>query len=161
MVAELVEASFTDFFYNMDIVKAQIEHLEVLMPLFDSYRQFYRQDSNLEKAKAFLHERIINNESVIYIAYLNDKAVGFTQLYPLFSSVSMERMYILNDLFVDVSCRNNGVGNQLIQAAKDLCVTKKYKGLGIQTEYTNPAQHLYERLGFLKDTDLQFFWTNK
>ena len=145
----------------MNIVKAQIKHLEDLAPLFDGYRQFYRQDADLEKAKTFLHDRIINDESVIYIAYLNDKAVGFTQLYPLFSSVSMERMYILNDLYVDSNCRNEGVGHQLIQAAKDLCIDKQYKGLGIQTENTNPAQHLYERLDFVKDPDLQFFWSNK
>lgn len=144
----------------MNILQAQLEHIDDLATLFDGYRQFYRQDSNLEKAKTFLSERIKNKESVIYIAYIDNKAVGFTQLYPLFSSVSMQRMYILNDLFVDGSIRSKGVGQALIQAAKDFCIQKGYKGLGIQTENTNPAQHLYERVGFVKDPDLQFFWTN-
>lgn len=144
----------------MKIVKAQIEHLEDLVPLFDGYRVFYKQASNLEQAKAFLKARILNNESVIYLAYIDNKAVGFTQLYPIFSSVSMERMYILNDLFVDGTIRSKGVGQALIQAAKDLCIEKGYKGLGIQTANENPAQHLYQRVGFIKDPDLQFFWTN-
>jgi len=145
----------------MKIVRATLQHLDDLTPLFDGYRLFYRQPSNIEKAKTFLTNRIQNNESVIYIAYIDNKAVGFTQLYPLFSSVSMEPMYLLNDLFVDKSVRNQGVGQQLIQAAKDLCIKKQYKGLGIQTEVTNPAQHLYERVGFKKDPDLHLFWTNK
>ncbi len=145
----------------MEIVKATLKHLEDLVPLFDGYRMFYKQSSNPEKACAFLTNRIKNNESIIYIAYIDNKAVGFTQLYPLFSSVSMEPMYLLNDLFVDGNIRNKGVGQQLIQAAKNLCIEKGYKGLGIQTEVTNPAQHLYERVGFVKDPDLHLFWTNK
>jgi len=144
----------------MEIVKATLKHLDDLVPLFNGYRMFYKQASNPEKAKEFLTNRIKNNESVIYIAYLDNKAVGFTQLYPLFSSVSMEPMYLLNDLYVDTTIRNKGIGQQLIQAAKDLCVEKQYKGLGIQTEVTNPAQHLYERVGFKKDPDLHLFWTN-
>jgi len=144
----------------MEITTATLKHLDDLVPLFDSYRQFYKQDSNLEKAKEFLTNRIRNNESVIYIAYLNNEAVGFTQLYPVFSSVSMQPMYLLNDLFVVASFRNKGVGEQLIKAAKNLCIQKKYKGLAIQTEATNPAQHLYQRVGFKKDPDMHLFWTN-
>ena len=94
------------------------------------------------------------------MAYVNDKAVGFTQLYPLFSSVSMQPMYMLNDLFVDLNCRGQGIGEALINKAKQLCVSEKNKGLAIQTAHDNPAQHLYKRLGFEKDTDLHFFWTN-
>ena len=144
----------------MQIVKTTLKHLDDLVPLFDGYRKFYKQESNLKKAKEFLINRIKNNQSIIYMAYLNTKAVGFTQLYPLFSLVSMEPMYLLNDLYVDATIRNKGVGQLLIQAAKNLCVEKGYKGLGIQTAATNPAQHLYERVGFKKDPDLYLFWTN-
>ncbi len=143
----------------MKIIQAQIKHLDDLVLLFDGYRMFYKQDSNLKTAKAFLKERITNKESIIFIAYSNDNAIGFTQLYPLFSSVSMQPIYLLNDLFVDSNYRNKSVGHILIQATKDLCTKNNYKGLAIQTAYDNPAQHLYERLGFKKDTDLQFFWS--
>ena len=110
--------------------------------------------------KRQLIDRFEQNESVIYIAFINNKAVGFTQLYYLFSSVSMERMYLLNDLYVDANHRNKGVGEALIDAAKNNCKDNNFKGLAIQTAFNNPAQNLYKRLGFKKDTDLHFFWSN-
>lgn len=145
----------------MHIVKAELQHVPDLIPLFDGYRIFYRQTSDYSKAKTFLTNRISNNESVIFMAYDDENAIGFTQLYPLFSSVSMEPMYLLNDLYVEDNYRNQGIGNLLIDKAKQLCKEQHYKGLAIQTEHNNPAQHLYQRLGFVKDTDLHFFWKNE
>lgn len=144
----------------MTIIKAHIERLNMIAPLFDAYRVFYKQASNLETSKAFLHERLKNKESIIYLALKEDKAIGFTQLYPLFSSVTMEPMFILNDLYVDADYRGEGVGEALINKAKELCINLNYKGLGLQTAKDNPAQKLYERLGFAIDPDLQYFWTN-
>lgn len=145
----------------MHIVKAELQHIPDLIPLFDGYRTFYKQLSDYSNAKAFLTDRIKNKESIIYIAFDNENAVGFTQLYPLFSSVSMQPMYLLNDLFVESNYRSQGIGNLLIEKAKQLCRDLNYKGLALQTESNNPAQHLYERLGFAKDPDLHFFWSNK
>lgn len=144
----------------MQIVKAELQHLPDLIPLFDGYRMFYKQPSDYSNAKTFLTERIQNNESIIYIAYNDEHAVGFTQLFPLFSSVSMEPMYVLNDLFIEYNYRNQGIGKLLIDEAKQLCRELNYKDSALQTEHTNPAQHLYERLGFEKDPDLHFFWKN-
>ena len=145
----------------MDIIQAKIEHLDDLALLFDAYRVFYKQDSNLESAKQFLKARIQNNESIIYLAYLNNEAVGFTQLYPLFSSVSMKSLYLLNDLYVKTNQRNKGIGEALINKAKALCEEFKNKGLALQTGKENPAQKLYERLGFIKDHDLYYYWTRQ
>lgn len=145
----------------MTITRAKLKDLNDLASLFDAYRVFYKQNSNIEAAKRFLKQRMIKNDSIIYIAYDNDEAVGFTQLYPLFSSVSMKPMYMLNDLFVSLTHRGQGIGEALIERAKQLCQTENNKGLAIQTAFNNPAQHLYERLGFKKDPDLQFFWSNK
>lgn len=144
----------------MNITIAKLEHLDSLAILFDGYRKFYRQESDIEGARQFLKARLENEDSIVYIAFIDDVAVGFTQLYPLFSSVSMEPMYILNDLYIDSNYRGKNIGTSLINRAKKLCKEKQYKGLIIQTETTNPAQHLYERLGFVKDQDLMFFWTN-
>ena len=145
----------------MKIIQATLKHLDDLSTLFDGYRVFYKQESNIEAAKVFLKERLTNQESVIYLAFINDVAVGFTQLYPLFSSVSMQPMYLLNDLYINPNNRNKSIGTALINKAKALCKEKGYKGLGIQTANTNPAQHLYQREGFVLDTDLQLFWMNK
>lgn len=145
----------------MTITRAKLKDLDALTLLFDGYRIFYKQESNPASAKRFLKQRLMQNDSIIYMAYLNNKPVGFTQLYPLFSSVSMQAMYILNDLYVHANHRGQGIGEALINRAKHLCQSENNKGLAIQTAFDNPAQHLYERLGFVKDTDLQFFWTNK
>lgn len=145
----------------MTIIQATLENLDDLAPLFNGYRVFYRQASDIDSVKTFLKERFTKRDSVIYMAYMNGVPVGFTQLYFLLSSVSMRPMFVLNDLYIDANYRNKNIGTALIDKAKTLCKEKGYKGMIIQTEYTNPAQHLYQRLGFIKDTDLTFFWTNK
>lgn len=144
----------------MTIIKAHIEHLNDLAPLFDGYRVFYEQLSDLELAKQFLKDRIRNDESIIYMAYMDGEAVGFTQLYPLFSSVSLKPMYLLNDLYVKADYRGQGIGKALIDKAKALCEKEQNKGLALQTAIDNPAQKLYERLGFIKDQDFLYYnWT--
>lgn len=145
----------------MVISHAQLKDLDALVNLFNGYRIFYKQDSNPGAVKRFLTQRLMQNDSIIYIAYIDDQAVGFTQLYPLFSSVAMKAIYMLNDLYVDGNYRSQGVGEALINRAKHLCQSENNKGLAIQTAFDNPAQHLYERLGFVRDTDLQFFWETK
>ena len=148
----------------MHIRQATIDDVDILVPLFEGYRVFYRQAPDNNKARLFLTERLKKNESVIYIAFAkanSKKAIGFTQLYPIFSSVSMERMHILNDLFIDTEYRSQGIGQALINTVKDRCRNEHQKGIVIQTEVTNPAQHLYERLGFIKDPDLHYFWATK
>ena len=144
--------------FFMQILKATLKQLDDVIPLFNSYRIFYKQASNTKDARIFLLNRLTQKDSVIYLAYIDNRAVGFTQLYPLFSSVSMRPMYLLNDLYVHKDYRAMGVGEALIEQAKHLCVSRDFKGLAIQTAMDNPAQKLYERLGFVKDPDLHFFW---
>jgi len=144
----------------MEIVKANIKHLEQLVPLFNNYRVFYKQVSDYEAVKIFLQDRLTQQDSVIYIAYIDNLAVGFTQLYSLFSSVAMQPIFLLNDLYIDSNHRNKGIGAALIEKAKSLCIEEKYKGMIIQTAFDNPAQYLYQRLGFKPDSDLSFFWTS-
>lgn len=144
------------------IEKATLNQLEEVSPLFDQYRVFYKQQSNLKGASVFLEERIRNQESIIFVAYIQDKAVGFTQLYPMFSSVSMQSSFVLNDLFVDASHRKLKVGEALLNRAKQFCIEQKCKGLALETAIDNPAQNLYEKLGWKKDVDcFHYFWSCK
>ena len=137
----------------MKIIQATKSHLEQLAPLFNAYRVFYKQADSLETAKAFLSERFQKNDSVIFIAFSSEgKPIGFTQLYPTFSSVSVQRCFILNDLFVSKEQRGNGIGEALLNRAKQFAKEENSKGLTLETETNNPAQHLYERLGWKKDT---------
>ena len=142
------------------ILKANVFHIDDLAPLFDQYRVFYKQESNVEAAKKFLLQRIQKGESIIFLAYWNDKPVGFTQLYTTFSSVSLESVFILNDLYVSEVHRKKGIGDALLNKAKELCAERKHKELALETGIKNPAQKLYEKLGWKKDTDcFHYFWT--
>lgn len=143
-----------------NIIQADLSHLDLVAPLFDAYRIFYGQDTDLNKANTFLKERITKNESVIFISMTNGKPSGFTQLYTSFSSVSMQPLLILNDLYVDANYRNRGIGAKLLNHAKNYCKNLKYKGLALETALDNPAQKLYEKLDWKKDTDcFHYFWT--
>ena len=138
----------------MEILEAGLAELELLAPLFDQYRQFYRQESDLNGACSFLRERMERGESIVYLAVLDTAAVGFVQLYPSFSSTSMQRLWILNDLFVAPSARRSGVAKALMERARQLAIATQAKGLALATWIENtPAQRLYEELGYVKDTE--------
>jgi len=142
------------------VITAKEEHIPLLVPLLDKYRIFYKQDSDEKSAKTFLETRMKNNESVIFLAFYRDRPAGFTQLYTTFSSVSLQPVFVLNDLYVDKDFRKNGIGEQLLHRAKKYCKEKGYKGLALETAADNPAQKLYERLGWEKDSHcFHYFWT--
>src|SRR5712692_10170775 len=95
---------------DVAVRQATIFDLDLLAPLFDAYRQFYRKPSDLGLARRFLLERFQHNQSVVFLAVRQDgSAVGFTQLFPSFSSASAARTFILNDLFVQPEARRMGV----------------------------------------------------
>jgi GNAT superfamily N-acetyltransferase len=140
---------------KIEIHKASAEEAEIIAPLFDAYRMFYNQPSDIEGALQFVKERLQQNESVIFIAFISDKAIGFIQLYPTFTSVGMQRTWLLNDLFIHPSARGKGVGTSLLDAAKDFGRTAKSKWLMLQTANDNySAQALYKKNGWKKETDL-------
>lgn len=130
-----------------------MEDLEGIATLFNHYRMFYRQESNVEGTAEFLCERIEKGESVIFVALQDGEYVGFTQLYPSFSSISMKRLWILNDLFVHENSRGTGVGKSLLEAAKQFASKNGAKGLKLQTEVDNiTAQRLYAENGYMRDS---------
>ena len=131
--------------------KASLADLEDLVPLFDAYRQFYKQAPDVEGGRRFLAERLQNEESVVFMAFEGDSAVGFTQLYPIFSSVGMGRSWLLNDLYVDATARKKGVGHQLLEAAKQWGRETDSRWLMLETAVDNyAAQALYEKNGWHK-----------
>ncbi len=148
----------------MKIKTATTEDLEVLEPLFDGYRVFYKRDSDRSAAKEFLQNRFQKKDSVIFLAVAEDgTGLGFTQLYPSFSSVAMQPVYILNDLFVSPAARGQGIGEELLEHAKKFAIARNCRGITLETAMDNPAQKLYERLGWTKDTEVfHYTWrTNK
>ncbi|HEY6937097.1 MAG TPA: GNAT family N-acetyltransferase [Terriglobales bacterium] len=136
------------------IVRANAKDAEHIAPLFDAYRRFYKQKSDPAAARTFIAERLQRDESVIFLALNGDKAVGFVQLYPCFSSTAMKRMWILNDLFVTPEARRSGAAKALMERARQWAVETKADGLWLETAVDNhPAQRLYETLGWKRDND--------
>ena len=143
----------------MTTLRASSEHLERLTPLFNGYRVFYKQESNAAAAKAFLKERFEKQDSVIFLAEDEaGNALGFTQLYPSFSSVAMKRVFILNDLFVSPEARGRQVGTALLEQAKSFAQEQGARGLVLETGADNPAQKLYEKNGWTQDPALHYYW---
>lgn len=138
----------------MDIIRATLDHLDAVAPLFDGYRQFYQQPSDLAAARSFLQARLSQGESVIFLAEIQGRPAGFTQLYPSWSSVSMRRLWVLNDLFVHPDFRQRGVGEGLLERARQFAIETDAKGLMLETAVDNlSAQRLYERLGWVREVE--------
>ena len=132
--------------------QAVLADLDVVAGLFDAYRQFYDQVGDLVAARNFLRARFEHGQSVILLAESQGQAVGFTQLYPSFSSVSMARVFQLNDLFVAPTARRLGVGEALLKAASDHARQMGAVRLSLTTNVQNlPAQALYESMGWTRD----------
>ena len=142
----------------MKITKLTSDNLELLDKasfLFNEYRKFYHQESDIEKSKSFLQDRINNKESEIFLC-LNEQnqALGFMQLYKSFSSVGLRKIYILNDLYVDKKFRGQGVGKSLINLAKNFAKENGVTKITLITAKTNEAaQHLYETEGYVRDNE--------
>lgn len=140
----------------MEIYKATLDDLEGVSILFNAYRMFYKQTTDLEGAKSYIKERLDNEDSVIFVVKNNQKYIGFTQLYPTFSSISMKNAWILNDLFVDPVARQQGVGEMLLRQAKDFAIKTGAKSISLSTAPNNySAQKLYEKNGYERDS--QFY----
>jgi GNAT superfamily N-acetyltransferase len=143
----------------MKIIQASIKELDIAADLFNEYRVFYGKPSDVEASRKFLADRINQNESVIYIAYdENGVGIGFTQLYPLFSSTRLSKLWLLNDLYVNEKFRKKGVAEALLEKAKLLAIETGSCGLTLETANNNlPAQKLYEKNGWQRDEEHTFF----
>ena len=141
----------------MIIRRAKKKDIEKLSVLFDKYRIFYKQESDIDNARSFLKKRMKRRESVIFVAEERKELIGFTQLFPIFSSVSMKRTWLLNDLYVNEKARGIGTATKLLDAAKDFGTETSSKWLILQTAADNlTAQKVYEKNGWVKETDFLY-----
>ncbi|WP_293307306.1 GNAT family N-acetyltransferase [Pedobacter sp. UBA5917] len=146
---------------NITIKQLGLTEAHLVVGLFNQYRIFYKQFSDIGMARAFIDERLQHNESVIFVAVDTDslQPVGFTQLYPKYSSVRLSKNWILNDLYVAEDYRKQGIGEKLIKTAMDFAKTNGSTFVQLETAIDNfNAQHLYESIGFVKQgNDEEFF----
>lgn len=141
----------------MHIERVTLDTVERVVPLFDGYRQFYGQQEDKQAAQQFLEERISKEESIIFIALVDSEAAGFVQLYPIFSSVSLKRAYILNDLYVDPRFRQQGAGKRLMEKSFEYCIQNNARFVALETAKDNiQAQKLYEQMGMNQEEMLHY-----
>lgn len=136
----------------MQIRRANVDDIARAAPLFDAYRSFYGQPSDIARADAFLRERLECGESALLLAERDGDVLGFTHLYPLFSSVRTARLWLLNDLFVADTARRQGVARALLDAASGFAREQGAAGLMLETGRDNgPARALYRAAGWNED----------
>jgi GNAT superfamily N-acetyltransferase len=134
-----------------DISRATLSDLAQLHGLVEKYRAFYKQPEN-EKTLNYLEERIKNEEAIAFIARLDGVAVGFTLLYPTFSTVSLSNIWLLNDLYVEESARGNGIASELMDVAESAAKQAGATRVFLRTANNNlPAQALYEGRNWVRD----------
>jgi GNAT superfamily N-acetyltransferase len=138
---------------TIQALRADASHIDIIAPLFDAYRVFYRQPTNLPQSRDFIAERIARDESVIFIAVDSDgAALGFVQMFPTFSSIDAHRTWLLGDLFTTPDARGKGVGTLLLNTARDFARLSGAKGMTLETAIDNfSAQRLYESSGYVRD----------
>lgn len=138
---------------SITIRRADYMDVDALVPLFDGYRQFYKWPSDETLARSFLSERLRAEEAIVFIADVDHQPVGFTLLYPSFSSTAAGRIFVLNDLFVKPDARTAGVGSALLQAGADFGRAEGAIRLTLSTAIDNTtAQAVYERMGWVRNT---------
>ena len=149
---------------GLRILQAGPDQLDQLVPLFEQYRGYYGADENPDAARAFLRDRMADLQSVIYLALGSrddgpEEALGFVQLYPGFSSVSMQRVWNLHDIFVLPDARGAGVGHALIDKAKHLAEHSDSGGLTTSFRHHNAsAQSLFKSAGFQHDDEFEYYF---
>lgn len=146
---------------NFSIGQAGIRDLDTVAGLFDAYRQFYGQPADPDGSRRFLRERFELQESLVLLARDGQGAgLGFTQLYPLFSSVRAVRTWLLNDLFVAPQARRQGVGAALLREAATRAHELGVGSLMLWTALDNvPAQALYASLGWHRESSCEYLLT--
>ena len=141
------------------IKKAKVEDVPGLAILFDQYRVFYQKESDIAGAVSFLTDRLTRSESVVFLCEKEGKLAGFVQLYPLFSSTRMQRLWLLNDLFVAPEFRGQGISKTLIEACRTFAIETGACGLSLETEKTNSiANQLYLSTYWELDEDHNFYF---
>lgn len=132
---------------------ASSKDIDAVAGLFDAYRQFYQQASDLPLATKFIRDRIAKEESVIILAENAERvALGFCQMYPSFCSVEATPIYTLYDLFVEPEARRTGAGKALLLAAEKHAIRHGVTRMDLTTAKTNAAgQALYQSLGWVQD----------
>ena len=140
----------------MTVREAWLSDVDDIAPLFNAYRMFYEQPSDLDGAKAWIRDNMALKRATLFVCQENDVLLGFTQLYPAFCSVEMKPFYVLYDVYVDPKSRQRGVASMLLRHAHAWAKTQGATRVDLETAHTNTtAQSVYEALGYALDSEFR------
>lgn len=144
------------------IIEAAMDDLETLAELFDQYRVSYHEPGDLRGSRSFILDRLNKKDSAIFISVNGDRIIGFVQLYPLFSSLRMKRVWLLNDLYIIPPFRRQGYSRALIKRCKEFCRETEAAGMLFRSAPTDfIMHHICPSSGFrLDDDNREYFWEN-
>lgn len=138
--------------HEVTIAQASLRDLDAVVPLFDAYRAFFAGPDDLMRSRNFLQDRLKARDSVVFFAYAGAQALGFIQLYPLWSSWYCRKIWFLSDLYVREESRKHGVGRRLVERAVDHAVETRASSMMVELPHREPhLAQFYARLGFHKD----------
>ena len=87
-----------------------------------------------------------------------ERALGYAQVYPSYSSVSLVQVFILNDMFVESNSRGLGVGSALLVAVENYAKKCGVSKLRLSTTVDNhSAQRVYEKNGWKRSDEYYFY----
>jgi len=139
---------------SIEIIRADAAHTNQLAPLFSAYRQFYEQSTDSVAEKAYLEQRLQNDQCVIFLASNSGRPAGFVLLYPTFDSVELSQVWVLHDLYIAADQRRIGLGRSLMETAHGFCRNQGASRVDLATAVSNTvAQPLYESMGYVRDTE--------
>lgn len=134
------------------IRRAGTSDLEALLPLVRAYREFYERPADAERERAFMRGHLERGTSIVFVAQAGDALVGFTQLFPTYSTVRLAPALILEDLFVEPHRRGSGIATALLERAVAYARETVAAGMFLETAYDNvSAQRVYERNGWTRE----------
>jgi GNAT superfamily N-acetyltransferase len=134
------------------IRRATFADLAALAPAFDAYREFFTGKSDPHGSHAFLGERLRRDESVVFGAFAEQRAVGFVQLYPLFSSWYAQRQWFLSDLYVAPDFRRAGIAARLLDECTTYARETSSRSILVELPFSEPhLVQLYESAQYRRD----------
>ena len=132
--------------------------LAELTRLYVAYRIFYGEAAEEERAEEFIRERVLHSAGRYFLAWQEQAAIGFMQLMPSTNTLAMRPIWFLEDLFVDPQARNHGVASALLSFAESFARDTGAERLTLATAHDNrAAQHIYEKLGYLREEHFLYF----
>ncbi len=142
------------------IEAASISNLAELSRLYIAYRVFYGEAPEEQRAAAFFATALPNPPGVTSLpeARTPQRRSVFMHLMPSTNTLAMRPIWFLEDLYVDVADRGQGVATLLLRYAEDFARGHGAERLTLATAHDNAvAQHLYQKLGYVREEHFLYF----